>query len=107
MTPMSVPCSGASARPPIAQTMSLSRDEFMNSITALDPDAEAIARDQYRLKVSAGSVVIGYGALPPVRLGGLLELPRATVSLSFHDLSPAESEAFFKRFEIAFQRGGG
>ncbi len=91
----------------IVQTMSLSRDEFMKSVMALDPAAEGISRDQYRLKVAAGTVVIGYAALPSVRLGGLLALPRAEVSLRFEGLSPAESEAFFKRFEIAFQRGGG
>ncbi|MBX9926551.1 MAG: hypothetical protein K2Y05_09345 [Hyphomicrobiaceae bacterium] len=43
-----------------------------------------------------------------VTLGGLLALPRASVTITFTaDTTPASRAAFMKRFDLAFQRGGG
>jgi hypothetical protein len=95
------------AATPIVQTMSISRDEFRKSVLAIDPSALAVAADRFRLAVPPGHVTIGYAPLPGVRLGGLLDLPRAEVSLDFEGLDAVEQAAFLRRFEIAFQRGGG
>lgn len=91
----------------VTQLMSLSPGEFQKSILALDAAAVALTNGHYRLNVPPGQVEIGYAALPSVKLGGLLELPRANVTLAFDGLSGHSREAFLKRFEIAFQRGGG
>ena len=42
-----------------------------------------------------------------MRLGGLLQLPRAKVSLKFRDVTPEQREQFLRVFDVAFQRGGG
>lgn len=91
----------------IVQTMTLSRDEFDKSIAALDAEAKADVSGGYKLAAGQGQVIIRYSALPGVTLGRLLALPRAEVSLDFEGLSGPEREAFFRRYEIAFQRGGG
>ncbi len=57
--------------------------------------------------VGSGRVTITFETLTPVRLGGLLELPRARVTLTFAGLSERERNAFLDRFDLAFQRGGG
>ena len=54
-----------------------------------------------------GRALIRYQPQPGVKLGGLLEVPRAVISISIDGANPAERAAFLKRFELAFQRGGG
>ena len=91
----------------ITQVMSLSRDEFAMSMAAFLGTAAPTASDTHTVAAGGGTVVISYRALPGVRLGGLLALPRAEVSLDFAGLGAADKTAFLRRFEIAFQRGGG
>lgn len=90
----------------IEKTMSMSRAEFDNSLAAL-LDLPAARALPVRLPLGAGSVAIDFEPLQGVRLGGLLELPRARVSLSFTGVARDEREAFARRFDLAFQRGGG
>ncbi len=54
-----------------------------------------------------GMATISYTALPGATLGGLLQLPRAQVCIAFDDCGSEERAAFMRRFDIAFQRGGG
>lgn len=94
---------------PIEKTMSLSRLEFEKSLAALSGGAGDVVMgaDGVRLPCGAGHVEVTFEPLPAVRLGGLLELPRAKVSIVFSGAAAEEREVFLRRFEIAFQRGGG
>ena len=90
----------------IEKVMSASREEFVRSLAVLlgmtaSPELPA------RVAVGGGKAIIGYEALPPATLGGLLALPRARVTLSFEGVSRADAAAFLRRFDLAFQRGGG
>ncbi|MCB1521219.1 MAG: hypothetical protein KDJ37_11685 [Hyphomicrobiaceae bacterium] len=92
----------------LVKTMTLTRDEFAKSLAAfagrpvdiVDGEAELPAGD-------AGRVAVRFVALPPRRLGGLLLLPQARVTVVLDGLTEPEAAAFLKRFDLAFQRGGG
>lgn len=70
-------------------------------------EGDEVTQHEARIAFGDGGVVIRYEPQPGVRLGGLLELPRATVTLTFSDVSREERDAFTRRFEMTFQRGGG
>ena len=89
----------------LEKTMSASPDEFHRSIAVLgESRAPALS---HRLACGSGFVTITYSALPSVRLGTLLELPRAKVTLAFDATTDQDRAAFMPRFDLAFQRGGG
>ena len=88
------------------RVMSISANEFAASIALtgshrVNSDGTAI------FHVGQGQAEITFQELPGVRLGGLLQLPRAKVCLKFRDVSPEQREAFLRLFDVAFQRGGG
>ncbi|MGL4398127.1 MAG: hypothetical protein ACRCS9_16440 [Hyphomicrobium sp.] len=87
--------------------MSISIAEFATSIALMGPHT----RDTdgwVTFDLPTGRVVIRFIERPGVRLGGLLALPRAEVSLRFDDkVSAADRAQFVQRFDMAFQRGGG
>ncbi len=87
----------------IVKLMTITRSEFEKSLAAFDPDASLDAHGQ----VSITGAVIRFEALPPRRPGGLLSLPQARVTIVVQALGPAERAAFLRRFDVAFQRGGG
>ncbi len=60
-----------------------------------------------RIAVGTGAIEISREVLPGARLGGLLELPRAKVTISYSGVTAADRTAFQRRFDLAFQRGGG
>ena len=60
-----------------------------------------------RFELSPGYVDVNYASQPGVRLGGLLELPRAVVTINFDGVTDAARTRFLHTFEMAFQRGGG
>lgn len=91
----------------LSKTMSLSEDEFAQSLSIFLGRPWGAGERSVTIAVGAGRAEISYAELPGMRLGGLLELPRASVTLTFDGVSAYEREAFIKRFEIAFQRGGG
>ena len=91
----------------IRKTMALSRGEFEASLAALGGEPRRCNDGSVRLPLGGGTVAIVYRLLDPVRLGGLLELPRAEVTLVFNEVDDANARAFLRRFELAFQRGGG
>lgn len=92
----------------VEKTMTLSADEFWKSIAALW-DRPCVGTRELPLPIGCGSgrAEISFLALPPARLGGLLELPRAKVTIAFHGVDGQERRRFLGRFDIAFQRGGG
>ncbi len=91
----------------VVKLMSLSRPEFENSIAALAGADVAIMDGVARIADGGGTIAIAFHALPPKRLGGLLLLPQARVTLDMTGLDEARAVAFLQRFELAFQRGGG
>lgn len=91
----------------VEKLMSLSRGEFEKSIAALAGGAVEIVDGVASLSEGGGSVAIAFDALPPKRLGGLLLLPQARVTLHVSGLDEPAAVAFLQRFELAFQRGGG
>ena len=94
----------------IEKMMTLSAAEFAKSMAAFVGPHVVIANASASVAIteSGGSATIAYHPLPPRRVGGgLLELPQAKVTITLTDVPPAEAEAFLRRFDIAFQRGGG
>lgn len=87
----------------IIKLMTITRAEFEKSLAAFDHQAALDARGQ----VSIAGAVIRFEALPPRRPGGLLSLPQARITIETEALDPAQRAAFLRRFDIAFQRGGG
>ena len=86
--------------------MSLSAGEFANSIAKIGQ--HRVNNDgSRRFDLAGGQVDISYAPQPGVRLGGLLELPRALVTLNFAGVNDDDRTRFLRTFEIAFQRGGG
>ncbi len=57
--------------------------------------------------VGGGTALVRYQPQPGVRLGGLLEIPRAVVTISLSGVSVADRATLLRQFEMAFQRGGG
>lgn len=96
----------AAATRTVEKIMSASRDEFARSLAVLLGVAAAPPTPAV-VALGRGSVAIAYDPLPAARLGGLLELPRARVTLSFDGVGVAEEDEFLRRFDVAFQRGGG
>ena len=87
--------------------MSLSAAEFASSISLMGAGRNSYTGAKV-FELPSGTVEISYEAIAGVRLGGLLALPRAKVSLKFsHGITPSDRAAFVRRFDIAFQRGGG
>ncbi len=95
----------------IEKTMTLSAGEFAKSIAAFTGGDVAITDSRGRATVAVndkgGSAEIAFEALPSRRVGGLLELPQARVTITLANVPAAELDAFLRRFDIAFQRGGG
>lgn len=87
--------------------MTISRDEFLRLL----PDAVALAPCEVR----GGEIVHGDAGrgwrirlepMPDLVLG-LIRLPRQRVAFEFAGHAPAEIEAFFRRFDLYYARGGG
>lgn len=96
------------ANPAIVKEMSISKSEFRATLARLSPVAAALTEaESIRFPIAGGHVAIEFAVLSPVTLGGLLALPRAKVTLTFQDVAAADRTAFLRRFDIAFQRGGG
>lgn len=92
----------------VEKVMSLSIEEFHKSIAVLTGHPPlSTAASLVRFSEDGGRVEIGYAPLPGVTLGGLLALPRARVWIAFEGLDGDARAAFLRRFDLAFQRGGG
>ena len=87
--------------------MSLTLREFQHTIAPLAGHSVDAHVSSLEIPLAEGSVTITYDARPSVRFGGLLDIPRALVSLTFTDVPSDQQSAFVKRFDLTFQRGGG
>jgi hypothetical protein len=92
---------------PIEKLMSLTLWEFQKSLMPLIGAALPAAADTAVIAIGQGQVEIRFEALPPARLSGLMSMPQARVILTFRGVSSDAQAAFIRRFDIAFQRGGG
>lgn len=103
------PVTTATSFPVIEKIMTLSAGEFAKSLCAFAGGDVAFVDGRARLGVGdeGGVAEIAYAPLPPRRVGGLLELPQARVTITLTGVSPSAAQAFLRRFDIAFQRGGG
>lgn len=91
----------------IEKTMSMTEREFEAGCLRLASPGDAVDGLEARYGLGPGSVTVRYAPLPEVRLGGLLALPRASVTLTFDNASEADQKAFVAKFDQVFQRGGG
>jgi hypothetical protein len=88
--------------------MSVSRAEFDSSLARL-PDVRMDGPDAWLVTIAGVVARVTFEIAPGVRLGGLLDLPRAHVCIEFKDHNDpvAARTEFFRQFELVFQRGGG
>ena len=95
---------------PIEKVMTLSQSEYSKSIGAFAGEAAAataLRGDPVTLDVGAGQVVITFTKVEGFSFGGLVEMPRARIVIQLNGVEPVEAEAFLRRFDLSFQRGGG
>lgn len=86
--------------------MALTAAEFVAGLAHIG-GIEKHADAAFAAQLARGVVRITFEALPDARLGGLLHLPRARVTLHFEGVPEASRVEFLRRFDLAFQRGGG
>lgn len=91
----------------IEKLMSLAPREFQLSLAPIAGVTLVGSDYDATLVVGQGQVIIVYEPRAPIRLGGLLDMPQALVSLTFVEVTPAERVAVLARFDLAFRRGGG
>lgn len=94
----------------VEKVMTLSQSEYAKSITAFAGEAagQAAARGEpVTLPAGAGQAIITFSKIKGFSFSGLVELPRARVVLEFKDVQQTEADELLRRFDIAFQRGGG
>lgn len=91
----------------VTRTMGCSHKEFHHSIRSLLEGREWERLDEgYRLREGNGWVLIMPGPETVQRIASL-HLPRTPVYLSFQGVDHEQRSSFLRRFDIAFQRGGG
>ena len=91
----------------IRQEMGLSHREFHHSIQPLMADRPwRRTDDTYRIAWDGGWVELTPGPERQRRMASLV-LPRTEVVVRFQGIDADERRRFMRRFEIAFQRGGG
>ncbi len=92
----------------VEKLMALTLDEFHRSLKTLAPLAMIQdAQTEFVIPTDTSQVRIAYEALEEAKLGGLLALPRARVTLHLENLEQDQRDAFLTGFDRAFQRGGG
>lgn len=94
----------------IEKIMTLSPSEFAYSIGTFAGEAAAVSARRggpVVIDIGSGKVVITFTRIEGFSFGGLVEMPRARVAIEMHGLTAAEADAFLRRFDISFQRGGG
>lgn len=92
----------------LVKLMTITRAEFETSLRGLEPAASLDAAGDVQLRVEDSVVRLSFVGLAPRTIGGgLLRLPQARVTIDLSAVAPAARAGFVRRFEIAFQRGGG
>jgi hypothetical protein len=90
----------------LEKLMALTAAEFAAGLSHLG-GVRPVAENRYAAPLGDGRVLLAYSPEPPVRLGGLLSLPRARIVLVFEECAAGARADFLRRFDLAFQRGGG
>lgn len=90
-----------------AKLMTITRAEFERSLAALTPGAVLDHDGWATIAADGGAARIRFEELPRRRIGGLIALPQARVTIDLAGLPDAERSGFLRRFDVAFQRGGG
>jgi hypothetical protein len=90
----------------IEKLMALTPAEFAATASRLvgRPVAEGLPVDH---PLDIGRVEVTCIPLPPKRLGGLLDMPQARVTIRFCGVPEAVRAAFMAQFDLTFRRGGG
>lgn len=99
----------------VRKIMALSENEFWSGLAALQAlrsstkaTSTNVPREvPVRFALDEGCVEVLFEPLAERRLGGLLLLPQARVSLTFQATSSAARAGFLGQFWLVFQRGGG
>lgn len=98
----------AAAPERVEKIMALGIADFHRGLKALAPELSPGGADAaVSIALDGAQVRIEYEALESARLGGLLALPRARVTLTFAGQDEPARARFLARFDRAFQRGGG
>ena len=90
----------------VEKLMALTTQEFNDTIARIDGMTMSGA-GMWSARLADGDVAVTFESKANARLGGLLEVSRALVTLTFESASEEERAGFLKRFDFAFQRGGG
>ena len=91
----------------LVRRMTITRVEFLRCLPRAAPGMKQhIEGARIRLEDSARRVGIDLGHQGEHSIGSLV-LPQTEVRLQFEGFSGSEREAFLKRFDLAYQRGGG
>jgi hypothetical protein len=92
----------------VIKDMALTLEDFHRGLdSAMDGLDFEVNGGVVRAGDEAHSITIAYKSLPTRVLGGLLEVPRGEVAISFQGYSEDERTAFLQRFDRSYQRGGG
>jgi hypothetical protein len=91
----------------VEKLCSMTLREFQSNLAPLLGSPLAADRTVAMIPEGAGSVTINFQPRPGLRLSGLLTMPLALITLTFENMPPPDQAAFLKRFDLAFQRGGG
>jgi hypothetical protein len=91
----------------VTKDMGLTRRDFYSSFAALaGDDGWHVADDVVTLDDASGPIKI-YLEPERRRTIAIVSLPATTLRFEFTQHDPAEADAFMKRFDRCFRRGGG
>jgi hypothetical protein len=91
----------------ITKVMSITRADFERSLALFAPGVQLDTEGRAVVATASGSARLSFEGLGKRRLGGLLSMPQARITLDLSDMPETERGAFLRSFDIAFQRGGG
>lgn len=89
---------------PVVKEMALTRAEFLRLLPGAAGGAPV--REEGGVFRVGDALEIALDPRPPRRLG-LFEIPVMRVTLRFHGWTDEDAWAFVRRFDRAFQKGGG
>lgn len=91
----------------LTRLMAITEADFFRLLPRVLTGAEhCLPRKNMTIPYAGGYVHIHLSILPDRKIGSL-ELPELALRLAFENLSTTEQAAFMRRFDTAFQRGGG
>ncbi len=91
----------------IEKEMAITHEDFDRLFARAFGDEDyTVDANRYRMNTEGRRLEIVLGE-PQVRKIALLELPATTVRFEFTGYAREQRQAFFDRFDLAFQRGGG